>query len=411
MSVSSTSFYYAEGETPQGPFSAAHILSLKSLGKISDETYVIQAGGTEWTTFVALQPTLKSLLPGPVISSQSPHPNPVAVATSVRVEKEASPAKLEVSPTKATALEPNASFTEQMLALANELGGKENLGAQLFKIAQNADEEILLKIVPMMLSSGYEDDLMLDNITSLSVELAELLSRLLPSSWLSMRGLNDLEPQVAKILAKRKGILLLGGGFNEISEDTAKALSTNTGHLCLTSLELLTPEIARILSTKKGRLDFDALSELSASTAAAFSEANDLGFGGLTALSVEAATALSKHKGMLALQGLESLSLDVAECLAKRSIDSDEKDLKLSTKGCVFNAEFARVFQESNQAISYNYTETISFESLEAFSKRKRKTSFCGFEYLSPKAISLLTSGMFPNLKVNGKIEDIEIRE
>lgn len=47
MIASSTSFYYAEGETPQGPFSAAHILSLKSLGKITDETYVIQAGGTE----------------------------------------------------------------------------------------------------------------------------------------------------------------------------------------------------------------------------------------------------------------------------------------------------------------------------------------------------------------------------
>jgi len=231
MTASSPSFYYAEGETPQGPFSAAHILSLKSLGKISDDTYVIQAGGTEWATFSVLQPTLKNLLPGPARPVEPLSPAQAAPLMTAVEDKGGLLAKAESSSLKVETLGPNASFTEHMLALANELGGKENLGAQLFKIAQNADEEILLKIVPMMLSSGYEDDLMLDNITSLSVELAELLSKFLPSGWLSMRGLNDLEPQIAKILAKRKGILLLGGGFNEISEDTAKALSTNTGAL------------------------------------------------------------------------------------------------------------------------------------------------------------------------------------
>jgi len=383
MSSTTLSFYYAEGETPQGPFSAAHILSLKSLGKISDETYVIQAGGTEWTTFAALQPTLKSLLPGPVISSQSPHPNPVAVATSVGFEKEASPAKLEASPTKAAALEPNASFTEQMLALARALDTPEQrhkrLAVGLGNIHELA-EEFVIKFVKGALANSYRGSLDLCQLSSISKELADLLAQYpttgvkehkivngVPEEHgddetLELTGLDELTPEVAKSLGRHKGWLVLGG-FQEFSKDSAEAISIHEGRL---------------------------------------------GLGHLEELSEEAAAALSKHRYTLNLIGLGKISPQTALFLSRRN--PIDKDASLLLNPSEVSVETAQALAAGTEKLVLGEMETISNEALSALSTRKGPVHFDGFQYLSPQTIEIFKSGKYPHLEVLG-LNDIEVRE
>jgi hypothetical protein len=377
------SFYYAEGENPQGPFSAAHILSLKNLGKISDETYVIQAGGTEWTTFAALQPTLKSLLPGPVISSQSPHPNPVAVATPVGVEKEASPAKLEESPTKATALEPNASFTEQMLALARALDTPEQRHKRLavgLSSIHELEEEFVIKFVKGALANSYRGSLDLCQLSSISKELADLLAQY-PTTGvkehkivngvaeehgedetLVLTGLDELTPEVAKSLGRHKGWLVLGG-FQEFSKDSAEAISIHEGRLGLNHLE---------------------------------------------ELSEEAAAALSKHRYTLSLFGLGKISPQIALFLSRRN--PIDKDVSLLLNPSEVSVETAQALAAGTEKLLLGEMETISNEALSALSTRKGPVYFDGFQYLSHQAIEIFKSGKYPHLEFLG-LNDIEVRE
>lgn len=167
-----------------------------------------------------------------MISSQSPHPNPVAVTTSVGVEKEASPAKPEASPTKAAALDPNASFTEQMLALVKALDTPEQRHKRLATALgsmHELEEGVVIKVVRNALAHGYRGSLDLSQLSSISKELADLLAQY-PTTGvkehkivngvaeehgddetLELAGLEELTPEVAKSLGRHKGWLVLGG--------------------------------------------------------------------------------------------------------------------------------------------------------------------------------------------------------
>jgi len=423
MSSSSISFYYAEGETPQGPFSAAHILSLKSLGKISDETYVIQAGGTEWTTFATLQPTLKSLLPGPVISFQSPRPDPVAVATSVGGEKEASPAKLEASQTKAAALGSNASFTEQMLSLARSLDTPENRLNQLAKgISNNWNIEApdIIKALRTFEGKDFKGGLFLNQVSSITEDLASLLSRIAvhDDNTVCLNGLDDLPAEFAAVLAKCRGGLFLGG-FQEISLEAAKALSEHKGPLGLNSLNHITDDIASALSKIRFRLELDGLQEIDPQTARGLAGSADLQLDGLTILEENVAKELSNHQGPLALRGLKDLGVRAAEHLARRSIDfarlppdyspNNPTTLTLSLKE--FSPDLARAFLGSKENIDFLGLNTISEEVLLILKERSNISGFLYFEFLSSKAKEILGSGMGKHFDILIDWKEIEVKE
>ncbi|NCY21745.1 hypothetical protein EBX31_07295 [bacterium] len=294
MTSGSTSFYYADGETAQGPFSAAHILSLKSLGKISDETYVIQAGGTEWTTFASLQQTLKSLLPGPA-RTEPPAPPPVAATSTTPVKNESTPDKTQPSPAKDGAPSPDASFTEQMLALSKSLDTPEQRHKRLAGLLgdiHELEEELVIRVVKNALAHGYRGSLHLSGLSSISQELADLLAQY--PSRLSLSGLEDL------------------------TEDAAKALSKHRHTLNLTGLKELKPEIASILS-KRNPADPEVTLlldpfEITTETAQALATGTErIEVGAMETISYEALSALTGRKGPVSFDGFEHLSPQALE--------------------------------------------------------------------------------------------------
>jgi hypothetical protein len=423
MSTPPISFYYAEDEIPQGPFSAAHILSLKSLGKIGDETYVIQAGGTEWTTFATLQPNLKSLLPGPAHSAGQPSPTPTPQPTTVKVEKEASPAKLEASPTKVAALGPNASFTEQMLALARSLDTPENRLDQLAKgISNNWNIEVPDIITTLRTFEGkdFKGGLFLNQVSSITEDLASLLTRIAihDDNTVCLNGLDDLPAEFAAVLAKCRGSLILGG-FQEISLEAAKALSEHKGPLVLSSLNHITDDIALALSKIRFRLELDGLEEIDPQTARGLAASADLQLDGLTILEEDVAKELSNHKGPLALRGLKALGVRVAEHLARRSIDfaklppdyppNNPTTLTLSLEE--FSPDLARAFLASKENIEFLGLNTISEEILLILKERSNISGFGWFEFLSSKAKEILGSGIGKHFDMLIDWKEIKVKE
>ena len=382
MTSGSTSFYYADGETAQGPFSAAHILSLKSLGKISDETYVIQAGGTEWTTFASLQQTLKSLLPGPA-RTEPPAPPPVAATSTTPVKNESTPDKTQPSPAKDGAPSPDASFTEQMLALAKSLDTPEQRHRRLAGVlgdVHGLEEELVIKVVENALAHGYRGSLDLSQLSSISQELADLLAQY-PTTGkkehkivngvaeehgedeiLELTGLEELSPAIAKSLGRHKGWLVLRG-FQELSSESAEAISMHDGRLSLSGLEDLTEDAAK---------------------------------------------ALSKHRHTLNLTGLKELKPEIASILAKRN--PADPDVTLLLEPFDITTETAQALAAGTEKIEVGAMETISYEALLALTGRKGPISFGGFEHLSPQALEIFQSGKHPNMTVLG-LEDIEVRQ
>lgn len=382
MSTSSTSFYYAEGETPQGPFSAAHILSLKSLGKISDETYVIQAGGTEWTTFSALQPTLKSLLPGQSRPTESPALNSPA-ASSTNVQKEFTPDKTQAAPPKDASLGLDASFTEQMLALARTLDTPEQRHKRLAVGLGNIyelEEEFVIRFVKGALANNYRGSLDLCRLSSISKELADLLAQYSTTEKkehkvvngvaeehgedeiLSLTGLEELTTEVAVCLGRHKGWLVVGG-FTEISKEAAEAISKHEGRLSLSSLE---------------------------------------------EISEDAANSLSRHRYTLNLTGLKELKPEIASILSNRNPADPEVTLLLDP--FEITTETAKALATGTEKIEVGAMETISYEALSALTGRKGPVSFEGFDHLLPQALEIFKSGKYPHLEVLG-LNDIEVRE
>jgi hypothetical protein len=382
MSLGSISFYYAEGETAQGPFSAAHILSLKSLGKISDETYVIQAGGTEWTTFSTLQPTLKNLLPGPSRPAESPaHFSPATSSTNVT--KEFTPDKTQAASPNDASPSPDAPFTQQMLALAKSLDTPEQRHKRLAGLLgdiHELEEKLVIRVVKNALAQGYRGSLDLSRLSSISQELADLLAQY---------------PTTGK-----KEHKIVNGVAEEHGEDEI---------LALTGLEEFTPAIAKSLGRHKGWLVLGGFQELSPESAEAISiHDGRLGLGGLEELAEDAAEALSKHRHTLNLIGLKELRPEIASKLSKRN--PADPDVSLLLDPFEITTETAQALATGTEKIEVGAMETISYEALSALTGRKGPVFFDGFEHLSPQALEIFKSGKHPHLTVIG-LEDIEVRQ
>ena len=111
---------------------------------------------------------------------------------------------------------------------------------------------------------------------------------------LRLRCLTSIDKDVAKELAKAKGILRLKG-LTFIDKDVAKELAKFMGKLYLNGLTSIDKHAANELAGFKGHLEL----------------------GGLTSIDRDVAQALAKAKGDLYLKGLISIDNDVASDLAE----------------------------------------------------------------------------------------------
>ena len=175
--------------------------------------------------------------------------------------------------------------------------------------------------------SGFEDDLYLDSLTTLSETAAIGFANI--QGVLSLNGLTALSDAAAEALAKHQGALLLAG-LTALSDVAAEALAEHRGYLYLSGLTTLSDSASHLALARRlvqeardegEDLDLPGLTTLSDAVVELLANSegftNGLNLDGLTTLSDVAAEALAEHKGHLYLNGLTTLSDAAAGALAK----------------------------------------------------------------------------------------------
>jgi hypothetical protein len=162
--------------------------------------------------------------------------------------------------------------------------------------------------------------LLLNGLTILSDDAAKELAR--HAGWLALNGLKTLSKEAAAALGQHKGDLHLNG-LTTITDEAAKALAGYAGELSLNGLASLSDEAARAFAQHRGgRLSLKGLTTLSGESAKVLALRKGGGqmyLDGLTTLSVEAAAALADAPNWDGrLPAIKTVTADVAKALAKR---------------------------------------------------------------------------------------------
>ena len=170
------------------------------------------------------------------------------------------------------------------------------------------------------LSQENTGRLLLNGLTILSDDAAKELAR--QAGWLALNGLKTLSKEAAAALGQHKGDLHLNG-LTTITDEAAKALAGHAGELSLNGLASLSDEAARAFAQHRGgRLFLKGLTTLSGEAAKALALRKGGGpmyLDGLTTLSVEAAAALTDGPNWDGrLPAIKTVTADVAKALAKR---------------------------------------------------------------------------------------------
>lgn len=185
--------------------------------------------------------------------------------------------------------------------------------AESGRVALPSLTELPMEIATTLVRTGGE--LELSGITSLSNELAEVLSGY-EGEQLALSGLTKISPQVAESLCGVKATLNLDG-LQSISPEIARALGKREGVLWLDGLTEIGAESAKALAGTQSQLTLSGLESLSEMVAAALATHNgELLLNQVLTVSDEVSVELSKHKGGLRLQNLENISIEAANHLA-----------------------------------------------------------------------------------------------
>ena len=139
----------------------------------------------------------------------------------------------------------------------------------------------------------------------LTPEIAKQLSDQSEGNDLDLSFVENINPEVASIIAMHKGLvkggagMLILDGLVEVSSEVAVNLSEYEGPLSLNGLPELSEELAVNLSSHYGTLILN----------------------GLESINEEVADKLRDHCGTICLNGLIDLNVEVARCLSKHSKD------------------------------------------------------------------------------------------
>jgi len=135
--------------------------------------------------------------------------------------------------------------------------------------------------------------LQLGGLTGLDLDAARALNKY--PGCLSL-GCPTLTAEVAQALVAGNGYTLTLSRLAPLQADVADALSESPGDLCLPTVESLSPGAAKYIAQHRGDL---------------------LALNGIRSMSLEVANCLAAHRGTLALYGLKSVSDEVLESLGK----------------------------------------------------------------------------------------------
>lgn len=170
--------------------------------------------------------------------------------------------------------------------------------------------------------------------------------------------------------------------LRDLDVDVAKILGTCRGILEFSALEALEPEAAAALAGRRDVLRLNALTHLDAATARELARSeSDLQFKGLTRLEPGVAEALARHRGCLCLNSLETLSADDAHHLARH-----QGDLCLNGLASLSDAA-ARSLATFRYGLHLNGLVTLSVPAATALAQHRGWCLGCqGLEGLSDDA-------------------------
>jgi serine/threonine protein kinase len=163
---------------------------------------------------------------------------------------------------------------------------------------------------------GKKEDVTFAMLTSLEPEVAAILAK--HPGNLNLPAITHLAPEVAKALfSNNQNTWLALNGLKEISPELARELAAAKCGLRLDSVDTVTPEIAEILATHQGSLSI-GLKSISPEVAEKLATHGAwLNLNSLGTMDVESAALLAKHRKWLSLDGLKSLTPELAESLGR----------------------------------------------------------------------------------------------
>jgi hypothetical protein len=158
--------------------------------------------------------------------------------------------------------------------------------------------------------------LSLNGLSELAPEVARELANH-RGAGLSLSGLKMISTEAALTLARYKGALILDG-LEVLPVNLASALKHHTGRLQLNSVRWLSEDQSNELAQHEGRLSLGGLTILTNHALAARLLGPGFGqFDSLTTISSAAARTLAGHQAGLSFKGLKILTADVAAALVK----------------------------------------------------------------------------------------------
>lgn len=211
------------------------------------------------------------------------------------------------------------------------------------------------------------------DVPEITVALAERLIGKKEDVTFAM--LTSLEPEVAAVLAKHPGNLSLPA-ITHLTPEVAKALVSDNENtwLGLNGLKALSPELARELAAGKCALRLE----------------------GVDTVTSEIAAILATHKGSLAL-GLKSISPEVAEKLAMH-----DAWLNLNSLATI-DAESAALLTKHRKWLSLDGLKSLTPETAESLGRYNGgKLDLNGLESLELEVAKRLSSAKCEGIYLNG---------
>ena len=221
---------------------------------------------------------------------------------------------------------------------------------------------------------GRTEHLTFTNLETLSPEVAAVLAK--HPENLSFPAVKQISTETAKALAAKEYVWISLDGLEEMSPEVARELAAAK---CALRVGDITPEIAKIFGNREGTTSL-GLSSINPDVAAALSKHNGwLSLHNLRTIDADSAATLAQNKHWLSLNVLTSLTPDVAEALGKfdgKTLDLNglpsidvESATKLSTARCqgggLYLNGLTTISPEIVNVLANGNSRTLSFQGLK----------------------------------------------
>ncbi len=181
-----------------------------------------------------------------------------------------------------------------------------------------------------------------------------------------LQSVTEISVEVAQVLSQFSKSDLRLPRVQAITPEVAKALAPSKTTLSL-GLTTITPEVARALATRpKGMLALDALREISVEVARELAQfRGKLTLNGLRTLSREVAIELAKHRSKFTLFGLTEISDEAAEALSHHG-----STMLLNGLTKLTSAPLTTTMLKSNDGfLNLSKVQTLSDEVVQVFAE------------------------------------------